>query len=225
MDFDSSVLSTKRHAEGTAVGFNKNKKGLRSDYPLFATIAQTHQVFDFLHRHGNVHDSNGAIAFIQQCVGHIREGLPNARIESRMDSAFFSEALIDHLHRENVEFTLSVPFERFTPLKSMLETCQGWSRINQSSSFFETHCKPKSWSRFDRFIFVRRRVRRQRKEPIQLDLFITCEHDYEFKVIVTNKTGQSARSVVAFHEGRGARESIFAELKSQCHMEAIPVKT
>ena len=62
LDFDGSVQSTKRHAEGTAVGFNKKKKGARSYYPLFCTIAQTGQVLDFLHRPGNVHDSNGAKA-------------------------------------------------------------------------------------------------------------------------------------------------------------------
>ncbi|MBK8979706.1 MAG: transposase [Planctomycetes bacterium] len=41
MDFDGSVISTKsRRTQGTAVGYNK-KKGQRSYYPLFATIAQT----------------------------------------------------------------------------------------------------------------------------------------------------------------------------------------
>ncbi len=35
LDFDGSVQSTKRRAEGTAVGFNKKKKGARSYYPLF----------------------------------------------------------------------------------------------------------------------------------------------------------------------------------------------
>lgn len=34
LDFDGSVLSTQRRAEGTAVGFNKKKKGARSYYPL-----------------------------------------------------------------------------------------------------------------------------------------------------------------------------------------------
>ena len=225
LDFDGSVLSTKRHAEGTAVGFNKKKKGLRSYYPLFATIAQTHQVFDFHHRSGNVHDSNGAEPFIGQCLDGIREILPTTPVESRMDSAFFSDELIARLHREQVEFTISVPFERFTELKSMIASCNDWSRINPQLSFFEATWKPKSWSRFDRFIFVRKRVRRQHKEPIQLDLFIPYEHDYEFKVIVTNKNRRTARSVVAFHEGRGTQESIFAELKSQCHMDTIPVKT
>jgi hypothetical protein len=43
LDFDGSVLTTKSHAEGTAVGFNKSKKGSRSYYPLFCTVAQTSQ--------------------------------------------------------------------------------------------------------------------------------------------------------------------------------------
>ena len=43
MDFDGSVLSTKGHAEGSAIGFNKKKKGARSYYPLFCTISQTGQ--------------------------------------------------------------------------------------------------------------------------------------------------------------------------------------
>lgn len=64
VDFDGSVQSTCGHAEGTAVGFNKKKKGARSYYPLFATVAQTSQFFDMHHRPGNVHDSNGAIDFI-----------------------------------------------------------------------------------------------------------------------------------------------------------------
>jgi len=67
-DFDGSVLSTKGHAEGTAVGFNKAKKGARSYYPLFCTVAQTGQFFDVLHGAGTIgtisifcplfHDSN-----------------------------------------------------------------------------------------------------------------------------------------------------------------------
>jgi hypothetical protein len=62
LDFDGSVVSTGRRAEGSAVGFNKVKKGQRSYYPLYATLAQSGQVLDVLHRPGNVHDSNGAPA-------------------------------------------------------------------------------------------------------------------------------------------------------------------
>ena len=40
LDFDGSVSSTAKHAEGSAVGFNKQKKGARSYYPLYCTVAQ-----------------------------------------------------------------------------------------------------------------------------------------------------------------------------------------
>jgi predicted AlkP superfamily pyrophosphatase or phosphodiesterase len=46
-DFDGSVQSTARHAEGTAVGFNKKKKGSRSYYPLFGTTANSALSFSY----------------------------------------------------------------------------------------------------------------------------------------------------------------------------------
>ena len=65
LDFDGAVFSTQsRTTEGTAVGYNKKRKGARSYYPLFCTLAQTGQVFDVYHRPGNVHDSHGAREFI-----------------------------------------------------------------------------------------------------------------------------------------------------------------
>ena len=38
LDFDGSVIGTNRIAQGTAVGFNRKKKGQRSYYPLFTTM-------------------------------------------------------------------------------------------------------------------------------------------------------------------------------------------
>src|SRR4030042_5259120 len=84
LDFDGSVIwTTQRRAEGTAVGYNKRKKGARSYYPLFCTIAHTGQVFDVLFRSGNVHDSNGALEFIKQCLQLLKEALPGVIIEAR----------------------------------------------------------------------------------------------------------------------------------------------
>ena len=85
MDFDGSVIGTGRFAEGTAIGFNRKKKGQRSYYPLFCTIAQTGQVLAVLHRSGNVHDSNGAKAFILSCIEQVQNALPGITIEVRME--------------------------------------------------------------------------------------------------------------------------------------------
>jgi hypothetical protein len=223
LDFDGSVLSTGRFAEGTAVGFNRKKKGQRSDSPLFCTVAQTCQVLDVWHRPGNVHDSNGAQAFILACVQEIKAILPRCIIEARLDSAFFSDEIVGLLDSEGVAFTISVPFERFTELKGLINRRKRWRYLNKRCDFFETHWKPKRWDENYRFVFIRTCNRRQYKEPVQLDLFIPYEYGYDFKVIITNQR-LSARKVMSFHNGRGAQEGIFAELKSQTQMDYIPTR-
>jgi len=224
LNFDGSTLGTGRRAEGTAVGFNKKKKGQRSYYPLFCTIAQTGQVLDFLHRPGNVHDSAGAREFILDCIEWIRAALPGVTIELRMDSAFFSDAVVSLLHDHDVEFTISVPFARFVELKQRLEKRRVWWPVNTEQGYFELRWKPKSWSRRFRFLAVRTRTKVQQRGVVQLDLFEPYVYGYQLKVVVTNKS-ISPRHVVAFHDGRGAQEGVFAELKSEGQMDYIPVRT
>lgn len=226
LDFDGSVQSTKRHAEGTAVGFNKEKKGARSYYPLFCIIPQSGQAFDVLHRSGNVHDSNGAVAFVRSCVEWLRARLPNVRLEARLDSAFFSDEMIALLESLGVEYTISVPFERFVILKKVIEERQWWSKVPGAEGkrhFFQWQWKPESWKRKRRFLFLRQTVVVQQKEPIQLDLFRPIAQGCEFKVIVTNKKATAGR-VACFHEGRGAQEKVYGELKSQAQMGYIPCR-
>jgi hypothetical protein len=224
LDFDGSVIGTSRCAEGTAVGFNKKKKGQRSYYPLFCTVAQTGQVFDVLHRSGNVHDSNGAQAFILRCIEQVRSVLPGIVVEVRMDSAFFSDAIVGALDEAGIEYTISVPFERFSQLKGQIEQRCRWYQLNAQCDYFETDWKPKSWKRRHRFIFVRQRAKVQQKEPVQLDLFVPYEYGFTFKVVLTNKR-LSAAKAVAFHNGRGSQEGIFGELKSQNQMDYVPTRT
>jgi hypothetical protein len=223
LDFDGSVLSTGRFAEGTAVGFNRKKKGQRSYYPLFCTVAQTGQVLDVWPRPGNVHDSNGAKAFILACVREIQAILPRCVVEARMDSAFFSDEIVRMLDTAGVQFTISVPFERFSALKALIENRQRWRYLNAVCSFFEANWKPASWDDRYRFVFVRSQNRQQYKGAVQLDLFVPYEYGYDFKVIVTNKP-ISAKKALSFHNGRGAQEGIFAELKSHTQMDYVPTR-
>ncbi len=224
LDFDGSVISTRRFAEGTAIGFNKKKKGERSYYPLFCTIAQTGQVLDLHHRPGNTHDSNGAQQFIANRIETLRRAIPGVKLESRLDSAFFSDEIVDMLHESSVQFTISVPFERFADLKQMVESRKRWIKLDRRWSFFEVEWAPDCWEQDYRFILLRQKVKKQRKGPVQLDLFVPHQYGYEFKVIVTNKK-TSTRNVLRFHNGRGAQENIFGELKSQCQMDYVPVRS
>lgn len=223
LDFDGSVISTKGHAEGTAVGFNRSKKGARSYYPLFCTVAQTAQFFDVYHRPGNVHDSNGAEQFMVQCIQKVKAELNNTLLESRIDSAFFKEDVLSLLDANHVFFSASVPFARFAQLKGMIEKRKRWRTIDREWSYFETEWKPKSWDTSYRFIFTRRKNKKQHKGPLQLHLFEPRDYQYDYKVIVTNKK-ETAKNVVLFHNGRGSQEAIFGDAKTDSALDAIPTR-
>lgn len=223
MDFDGSVISTRRHAEGTAVGYNRRRKGERSYYPLFCTVAQTGQFLDFHHRPGNVHDSNGAAHFMATCVEEVKQAMPKAVLESRMDCAFFDEKLLQQHDAAGVEFTASLPFERFPELKAILEQSHVWAAIDATWAYREISWAPKSWSAHFRILLIRRKSRVQRKGPLQLDLFIPRDTEYEYKAIVTNKRCAAA-AVLSFHNGRGSQESLIGEAKVSTSLDYIPMR-
>ncbi|MBK1877448.1 IS1380 family transposase [Pelagicoccus mobilis] len=226
LDFDGSVISTGRRAEGSAAGFNRKKKGARSYYPLFCTLAQSGQVLDLLHRSGNVHDSNGSVEFVERCVEAVRAACPRVRIEARMGGAFFSEKMIRKLDALGVEYAMSVPFERFAKLKALVEQRMRWTAVpggERERSAFEKSWKPESWKSKARFLFVRSENPKQSKGRLQLDLFSPVEYGYDYKCVVTNKRC-SLKTAVVFLEGRGAQENVFAELKSQGALAYVPCR-
>ncbi len=224
LDFDGSVLTSRRHAEGTAVGFNRARKGERSYYPLLCTVAQTGQILDVLHRSGNVHDSNGAGDFIEACVMGTAERLGQVTVESRLDSAFFSENTVLLLESVEVQYAISVPFDRLAHLKQLVEARQRWHRLDDTWSYFELSWGPRCWLKPRRLLIVRQKVKERQKGPLQLDLFCPSVVGYEYTAVLTNKR-QSAKKVLAFHHGRGAQEGVFGEVKQDCQLGYIPART
>lgn len=223
IDFDGSVITSNGHAEGTAVGFNRKKKGQRSYYPLFATVAQLGQVLSVLHRSGNVHDSRNAKDFMIRVLTVVRNALPDATIEVRADSAFYSEDLLNTLEVLKVDYTISAPFERYANLKEEIEGRKRWRRVDDDLSGFHRKWKADSWSNKRRFVFVKKKVKKQQKGPIQLDFFIPHETGYEFTAIVTNKR-DGIRDTVLFHHGRGSQEKMFGEMKNGTRIDYLPCR-
>lgn len=223
IDFDGSVLSTKGHAEGTAIGFNPKHRGARSYYPLFCVISQLGMFLSRLHRPGNVHDSNGSVAFIRTCIAAVRARMPRAILESRLDSAFFNEKVLELLEELGVEYGVALPFAHYPGLKHLVHSRERWRCIDDEWSFFELNWKPKKWSEKRRLICIRRRRAGRRKGPLQLDLFEPVDPDFEFKVIVTNKATQ-AENILHFFNGRGLNEAVYGEAKHFAALDYIPCR-
>ena len=153
----------------------------------------------------------------------VRSRLPLAILESRKDSAFFSDKIVDFLNSQGVQFSISVPFERFAELKLIIESRRRWKRLDAQWDYFESDWAPKCWQNHYRFLFLRHRVKKQSKEPVQVGLFVPHEEGYEFKVIVTNKRGK-AKPILLFHNGRASQQNLFSELKSQCNLDYVPTR-
>ena len=153
----------------------------------------------------------------------VKSACPTAKIELRMDGAFFSEQIIECLDKLGVQYSISVPFDRYpTTIECYIEKRKRWRRLRKRAKFFEKKVALDSWSiAAHRFLFVRDRQKQQKKGVIQLDLFKPDDCNYRCKVIVTNKTTQ-ARHVVKYHEGRGTQKGLFAELKTEAAMSYVP---
>ena len=147
-----------------------------------------------------------------------------------MDSAFFSDEILSALEQAQVRYTISVPFARFASLKEKIEDRIDWQPIDcgaeRDCDAFEQNWQPESWGedRARRFLFIRQFNPKQRKDPIQLNLFEPISYDFDFKVVITNRKDSLVKAVV-LHEGRGSQEGIFAELKSENALAYVPTKT
>ncbi len=196
LDLDGSVQSTKGRVEGTAVGFNKKRKGARSYWPLYCTVAQTSSILDVLHRPGNVHDSNGAQDFILELVRQLRVGMSRVPIiESRMDGAFFDHKLLSALDDAGVDFTCSVPFRRLADLKRIIEAAEHWTRLNKRWDSAGTDYLPVSWGGLKgkvRFVLYRQRCHKQRKQVLNLAAAIAHNLSRELQMATTNRSPNRA---------------------------------
>jgi len=73
------------------------------------------------------------------------------------------------------------------------------------------------------FHFYPKETNKQQKGMLQIQLFEPRDFDFDYKVIVTNKT-ESAKSVVLFHNGRGSQERIFGDAKNDATLNVVPSK-
>ena len=83
---------------------------------------------------------------IGECITFVRKYIPKAKIEARLDSAFFSDEIVHCFRKLKVEFSITVPFERFVELKTKVELRKKWKLIDENHGYFEFQWSPKSWS-------------------------------------------------------------------------------
>ena len=178
-----------------------------------------------VHNHiGNVFDSTGARDFIEHFVEKVKNACPTVKIELRMDSALFSEQIIECLDKLGVHNSISVAFECYpTTIRCYIEERKRWRRLRKGAKFFERKVAMDSWSiAAHRFLCVRNQQNQQCQGVIQLDLFRPDDFNYRNKIIVANKITQS-RYMSEYHEGRGMWKGVVHRTKNRSSNESCTV--
>lgn len=106
VDFDSTVITRYGEQEGSAKGYNPNKRGRNSHHPLMAFVGQTRMVANAWLRPGNTADSSSCKLFMQETFDEALKGKKVGLV--RADSGFYTEELLSYLEQEQLNYIMAV---------------------------------------------------------------------------------------------------------------------
>lgn len=153
VDFDSTVITRYGGQEGSAVGYNPNKKGRNSHHPLMAFISQTRMVANAWLRPGNTAASSNCVEFMRETFGRCLEGKKIGLV--RGDSGFYTEEILSYLEQEKKNYVIAV--RMYPNIKSEVLSNKEWITLGRGIElsemrFSHTTGKPR------RYIIVKKRV-------------------------------------------------------------------
>lgn len=226
LDFDGTVLTTGHKVAWAFRGYNPHKRYAPSYYPLLCHIAQTGHFLQVKNRPGNVHDSKGALALIQDSIREVRRMLPGVKIEVRLDAAFFQKPILSWLDRNGVEFAVKVPMCKWTGIKPAINATKYWYHHGEKLSSRKLSLfLGGRWQKNVEFTIIRHKIsdNPNGKQYTQLDLFKPDDGIYEYSAICTNKKLR-ADHLWDFYNGRSAMEHQISEIKGEFGFDVIPTQ-
>ncbi len=222
IDVDGTVVRTGETVAWAFRGFNPHHRKDPSYYPLLAHLAQTGQILRLRNRRGNVHASQGAVAFCQDLIHELRPRFgPALPLGFRMDAAFFQRELLTLLTREGCEYAIKVGFWHWTGLKALVAAQRIWTRVSPDVDAFEAPLALTQWGLTLRVVIYRKRVTHETRKNFQLDLFSPDDGHFEYSAVRTIKELTPA-ALWGFMAGRGAQEKTLAELKGEFALDVVP---
>jgi hypothetical protein len=154
VDFDSTVITRYGGQEGSAAGYNPNKRGRNSHHPLMAFISQTRMVANAWLRPGNTVASSNCVDFMRETFGICLAGKNVGLV--RGDSGFYTKEILDYLEEGKKNYVIAV--KMYPNLKTeILGDSRDWITLAKGielseMTFSHTNGKPR------RYIIVKKKV-------------------------------------------------------------------
>ena len=153
VDFDSTVITRYGEQQGSAKGYNPNKRGRNSHHPLMAFISQTRMVANAWLRPGNTADSSSCKAFMQETFDQVLKDKKVGLV--RADSGFYTEELLSYLEEENHKYIMAV--RMYPNVKSSVYGLGDWVSLTKGIELNQMLFKHED-GKLRRYIVVKKQV-------------------------------------------------------------------
>lgn len=179
IDFDSTVITRSGTQQGSAKGYNPNRKGRNSHHPLMAFISQTRMIANAWLRPGNTADSSSCVEFMQETFEQILKDKTIGLV--RADSGFYTEKILSYLESQSLNYIIAT--RMYPNVKNAVWGLDDWVElakgIELNEMIFEhNNGQPR------RYIVIRKRIEDRPKAAGKL-LFDQLP-GYRFSCYVTN---------------------------------------
>lgn len=153
IDFDSTVITRYGEQEGSAKGYNPNKKGRNSHHPLMAFVSQTRMVANAWLRPGNTADSSSCKAFMEETFNTILKDTKVGLV--RADSGFYNEELMSYLEAEKLNYIMAV--RMYPNVKNTVGGLEDWVELAKGIELNQMQFKHEN-GKLRRYIIVRKQI-------------------------------------------------------------------
>lgn len=153
IDFDSTVITRYGEQEGSAKGYNPNKKGRNSHHPLMAFVSQTRMVANAWLRPGNTADSSSCKAFMEETFNTILKDKKVGLV--RADSGFYNEELMSYLETEKLNYIMAV--RMYPNVKNTVGGLEDWVELAKGIELNQMQFKHEN-GKHRRYIIIRKQI-------------------------------------------------------------------
>ena len=212
IDFDSTVITRSGNQQGSARGYNPNRRGRNSHHPLVAFISQTRMVANAWLRPGNTAASSNCESFMDETF----EILSDHSIGLiRGDSGFYSDKILSYLEEKSINYMIAA--RAYPNLKGRVYGLKEWVRICEGIEVAEfVHQPLKGKAR--RHLVVRKLIARRPESAGKL-LFDDLP-EYRYSIYVTNMN-LPVDQLWNIYNGRADCENRIKELKNDFGLDCF----
>ncbi len=153
IDFDSTVITRYGEQEGSAKGYNPNKRGRNSHHPLMAFVSQTRMVANAWLRPGDTADSSSCKAFMEETFNTVLKDKKVGLV--RADSGFYNEELMSYLEAEKLDYIMAV--RMYPNVKNTVGGLEDWVELAKGIELNQMQFKHEN-GKPRRYIIVRKQI-------------------------------------------------------------------